>query len=272
MRDQGACGSCYAFAAAASVEAALGLAGLGAGKYLSPQHIVDCSGGAGNAGCSGGSIDGTLNWVAQTGGLCEEDAYPYKRVAGACAATACGARTPTQGYGAVGGGSEAAFEAALRQNPFAVAVAAAGSEWQLYSSGVLSSSCSNNLDHAVLLVGLGTAAGTDFYKIKNSWGAGWGEGGYIRLARGAGYGPLGQCGVQSQGFFATTAVAANTAPSETPALGGGGAAARDSPVIGLAVGLAVAALFFAGGAGVLVARRKGRCGGLPARAAAVPAK
>ncbi len=262
VRDQGACGSCYAFASAASVEAALGLAGMGAG-YQSVQNIVDCSGSAGNAGCSGGSIGGTLNWVAQQRGLCAEAAYPYRGVESVCAAAACGARLATQGYGAVKGGSAAAFEAALAQNPVAVAVQAAGSVWQLYASGVVTSACGTNLDHAVLLVGFGTGAGGDYYKIKNSWGAAWGEGGYIRLARGESYGPLGQCGVQSQGFFATVVVGSD-ASSPLPALAGAGAAAGSAPpglALALGLGLGGAAALLAGAATVVVARRKGRCGG-----------
>jgi len=247
------------------VEAALGLAGLGAGAQ-SPQMIVDCSGGAGNAGCAGGSIDGTLNWVAQQGGLCAEDAYPYRARAGGCSAGACGARAATRGYGSVRGGDAAAFEAALRQTPFAVAVQAAGSAWQLYDSGVMGSPCGTALDHAVLLVGQGaTAGGEGFYKIRNSWGAGWGEAGYIRLARGAGFGPQGHCGVLSQGFFATTG-AANTGPpaaaaSPLPGLANDAAAGARAPPLGLALGLGLggAAALAAGAAALAVARRKGRC-------------
>ncbi len=85
--------------------------------------------------------------------------------------------------------------------PVVVAVAAGNSIWQLYRSGVVTSACGTALDHAVLLVGFGTdagAGGAPYWRIKNSWGTGWGEAGYMRLGRGAAYGSAGQCGIQSQ--------------------------------------------------------------------------
>ena len=91
---------------------------------------------------------------------------------------------------------------ALVDRPVSVAVEADQASFQHYSSGVMTAACGTKLDHGVLAVGYGTQAGKDFYRIKNSWGAGWGDRGYILLARGAPYnGAKGQCGVQMDPSF-----------------------------------------------------------------------
>jgi len=59
----------------------------------------------------------------------------------------------------------------------------ADSDFQFYSSGILDTTkCGTNLDHAVTAVGYGTEGGKDYYLVRNSWGASWGENGYIRIA------------------------------------------------------------------------------------------
>jgi hypothetical protein len=135
------------------------------------------------------------------GGVCAESAYPYLGAVGTCKAAACAKVATVKSYTGVTANSQPALEAALRQQPVTVAVAAGTSAWQLYASGVLgSAACGSALDHAVLLVGFDTAAvGGDFWRLKNQWGTTWGEAGYIRLARGPGTGPSGQCGVLADG-------------------------------------------------------------------------
>ena len=73
---------------------------------------------------------------------------------------------------------------ALAQQPVSIAIEADQSSFQLYKSGVLTAKCGSKLDHGVLAVGYGTLDGTDYYKVKNSWGASWGMDGYILLERG----------------------------------------------------------------------------------------
>jgi xylem cysteine proteinase len=93
--------------------------------------------------------------------------------------------------------SETALLSAIVQQPVSVAVEA--DNFQFYSGGVMNSPCGTNLDHGVLAVGYGSVNGDDYYKIKNSWGADWGNHGYMLLARGK-Y-PDGQCGIQMDASF-----------------------------------------------------------------------
>ena len=91
--------------------------------------------------------------------------------------------------------SDAAMMSALDQQPVSIAIEADQQAFQLYSSGVMTGTCGTNLDHGVLAVGYGTMDGTDYYRVKNSWGSSWGDGGYIYLERGGDVADDGQCGM-----------------------------------------------------------------------------
>jgi C1A family cysteine protease len=102
--------------------------------------------------------------------------------------------------------SDAAMMSALAQQPVSIAIEADESTFQLYKSGVFTDTCGANLDHGVLAVGYGTdsATGQPFYKVKNSWGSSWGEGGYIRLVRDATLNSgAGQCGILAAPSYPT---------------------------------------------------------------------
>jgi len=93
---------------------------------------------------------------------------------------------------------------ALDQGPVSVAIEADTREFQLYKSGVFDSACGVNLDHGVLAVGYGIDGDAKFYNVKNSWGAGWGENGYIRFAKESSIDekqPAGQCGILAQASY-----------------------------------------------------------------------
>jgi C1A family cysteine protease len=90
---------------------------------------------------------------------------------------------------------------ALVQQPVSVAVEADQDVFQLYGGGVMTKKCGTNLDHGVLAVGYGTLNNQDYWLVKNSWGADWGQKGYIMLGRGTQYGATGQCGIQMDPSF-----------------------------------------------------------------------
>merc|ERR1712087_258118 len=93
----------------------------------------------------------------------------------------------------------ASLEAALAQNgPVSIAIEADQKSFQFYSSGVLEGRCGKRLDHGVLLVGYGYDgdAAMGYWKVKNSWGNGWGEDGYVRICRDCNKnGEDGECGI-----------------------------------------------------------------------------
>lgn len=170
VKNQGACGSCWAFSATAALESAYLIAGQ---NYdLSEQQLVDCSRAYGNQGCSGGWMDSAFQYIIDHG-ITETIHYPYKAVNQNCAID--GGSIKMKSFVDVPGCSN--LETALSGRPISVAVDA--SVWSQYRSGVLSS-CGGNINHGVLLVG----SNDQYWKIKNSWGAAWGESGYIRLAKG----------------------------------------------------------------------------------------
>ena len=196
VKDQGQCGSCWAFSATGSMEAAWFLKN-GTLQSLSEQQLVDCSVAQGNQGCNGGLMDYAFQYVIANKGITSESAYPYTATGpNTCLASGKPVVAMVTGYKDVPSGSEVALMTALTEQPVSVAVEADQSVFQFYSGGVLTASCGSNLDHGVLAVGYGTQGGQDFYKVKNSWGSSWGEKGYILLGRGSQYGANGQCGIQ----------------------------------------------------------------------------
>jgi hypothetical protein len=233
VKDQGQCGSCWSFSTTGAIEGALalkrrvvgdgvgGIGGIGgtlrgivkkdwkplvtatltsAITSLSEQQLVDCDNlrhGGRDQGCNGGLMDNAFDWISRNGGLCTEADYAYTGKDGTCKTTCERVSESTvKSYVDVATSDDAAMMAALAQQPVSVAIEADQRDFQLYRSGVFTGSCGTTLDHGVLAVGYGTENGVDFYKIKNSWGSGWGDEGYIRIGRGGEYNKGdGQCGV-----------------------------------------------------------------------------
>lgn len=153
---------------------------------------------------------------AEKNGVCTEASYSYKGVDGTCEASSCTVGIPkgsVTGFKDVATDNEQALMEAVMQQPVSIAIEADQSSFQFYSGGILSSSCGTNLDHGVLAVGYGTDNGQDYWKVKNSWGASFGEKGYIRLLRGKG--GAGECGLLS-GPPSFPVVSGSPAPGPSP--------------------------------------------------------
>jgi len=190
VKDQAQCGSCWAFSATGSVESAWALSGQTL-VSLSEQQLVDCSGPQGDQGCNGGLMDNAFQYIITQKGICSEDAYPYTATDGQCKDTTCTSVAHISAFTDVTQGDEDALYTALKKQPVSVAVDA--SSWQSYSGGVMTDCTFQQLDHGVLLVGADTdeTAG-DYWRVKNSWGTGWGESGFIRVTKGSN-----QCGISN---------------------------------------------------------------------------
>jgi len=183
VKDQGQCGSCWAFSTTGGVEGVVQIKH-GHLTSLSEQQLVDCAGSYGNMGCNGGLMDSAFKYV-QANGLCTESAYPYTAKDGTCKSSSCSMSTDSKisGYKDVPANNENSLGSSVDGQPISIAIEADQSGFQLYSSGVFCGVCGQSLDHGVLLVGYGTQSGSDYWKVKNSWGTGWGEQGYIRMCR-----------------------------------------------------------------------------------------
>jgi len=181
VKDQGQCGSCWAFSATEGVESAWIFA-----KHpsveLAPQQIVDCD--QSDQGCNGGDLPTAFEYVKQNGMEPESD-YPYAAVDQDCQYNSQDvvARIKSWGYATQSQDENQMLQASYTYGPLSICVDA--SNWSSYEGGVVTSDCGTDLDHCVQLVGWDTYTdGTPYWIIRNSWGTSWGINGFIYVERG----------------------------------------------------------------------------------------
>jgi len=200
VKDQGGCGSCWAFSAIGNLE------GLYARKTqqimtFSEQELVDCD--TYDYGCGGGWMENAFKWIEENGGEENDTDYPYSSGTNknSCQFDKSKAQITLKSHSMVSSDEEEIKEQLYTVGPLSVALNASSSLMG-YTGGIINldaSSCDPaRLDHGVTLVGYGTEDGQDFWILKNSWNTNWVEQGFFRMARGSGV-----CGVNTHVVTAT---------------------------------------------------------------------
>jgi len=201
VKNQGRCGSCWAFSATGALEGQI-YRKIKRHVSLSEQNLVDCSRKYGNQGCNGGLMDNAFEYIKDNHGIDTEQTYPYEAKNGKCRYKPSNKGGDDVGERDIPSGDEdALLEALATVGPISVAIDASHSSFQLYNSGVYDEpKCSDrDLDHGVLVVGYGTdeRSGKKYWLVKNSWGTSWGENGYIKMSRGK----HNQCGIATSASY-----------------------------------------------------------------------
>jgi len=183
VKDQGRCGSCWAFSSTGSLE---GQHFKKTGKLvsLSEQNLMDCD--TDNHGCNGGWMDNSFDYVETNGGIDTENSYPYEGKDDVCRYNKTSSGSTCKGHVDITVGDEHALkEAVANVGPVSVGIDAAHPGFMHYRSGIFyDSSCSHSAaDHGVLVVGYGQENGYDYWLVKNSWNTTWGDAGYLKMAR-----------------------------------------------------------------------------------------
>lgn len=185
VKDQGQCGSCWAFAATGALESQH-FRKTGKLVSLSEQNLIDCTSAYGCGGCNGGYIHKSFLYIRDNNGIDSEDYYTYLARQTSCHFERAYVAATDSGYALLTQGSEAELLKAVASiGPIAVAIHVSDS-FTYYHSGVYYDQfCDRQaLNHGVLVVGYGTdSKGGDYWLVKNSWSMSWGDQGYIKMAR-----------------------------------------------------------------------------------------
>ena len=188
-KNQGRCGSCWAFSAVGAIESNMRI-----NKYntplLSTQELVDCS--SENNGCMGGLMHLAFDYCIDTEGIVSEESYPYNATMRSC--KLYNNVTDGSDYKKVNGSNIKKYNfivprsvidimASLKRGPISLALDASPFEFRFYKQGVIDINPSNysRLNHAVLLTGYEKYENGSYWIIQNSWGETWGDSGYVKI-------------------------------------------------------------------------------------------
>eukprot|EP00825_Cyclidium_porcatum_P042998 TRINITY_DN5_c0_g4_i3.p1 TRINITY_DN5_c0_g4~~TRINITY_DN5_c0_g4_i3.p1 ORF type:complete len:379 (+),score=76.15 TRINITY_DN5_c0_g4_i3:102-1238(+) len=199
IKDQGQCGSCWAFSTVFSLE---GIYALKNQKLLSfsEQQLVDCS--LLNLGCNGGNTGTAMDYEQDHGTILESD-YPYVAEKQSCEADKKTKVFYPKSHTKVQSKNNDELAQAVAQQPVSVCIDASSDVFEYYTSGVIKdSSCGTSLDHCVGIVGYQNdeSQGGPYWIVKNSWGTDWGEEGYVRILKQTGTGD-GICGIAKDAIY-----------------------------------------------------------------------
>lgn len=189
VKNQGGCGSCWAFSAVETLESHLAIATGEPAPILSPQQLVSCAPNpqhcGGTGGCAGSTQPLGFNYT-ESAGLTLESDYPYEGSTGTCQQSKIKPVAKNTGYVQLPANNYTALMVAVAtKGPIAISIAAGGLGWQLYGGGIFKGGplgCGFDEDHAVQLAGYGKDGETMYWIVRNSWGN-WGEHGYMRVQR-----------------------------------------------------------------------------------------
>jgi len=224
VKDQGGCGSCWAFSVTEEIESATFMA-TGKLPVLSTQQIISCD--FNDDGCNGGNTDSAYRYVKKAGGLdsasdypdtshrtgrtgqCEWDGDTDVSINGFTYAT-----TPCDSGSCEDQDEDALASALASKGPISICVDAQNG-WQQYRGGIFSSSsCSSaarDQDHCVQLVGFDKTGDTPYWIVRNSWNTDWGEDGYIYIEMGRNL-----CGVADMATIAQVGSGPGPSPPSPP--------------------------------------------------------
>ena len=203
VKNQGQCGSCWAFSTIEATESAYVIAG-NEQVIMAPQELVDCNNGlGGNNGCNGGWYYTAYKWLKKNPTMRESD-YPYvsgeTKKGGKCHEDKSEGVTEVSSYKQVSKNTDS-IKAAIEIGPVNVAVSAGNDIWYNYTSGIVTEAdhCPTRVDHAVVAVGWGVEGDQEYYIVRNSWDTTWGDKGYIKIATADG--KKGVCGINSAVYY-----------------------------------------------------------------------